>query len=117
MGLIQRLVLGSVRFQWCYVELCRVFWIDFDPYRPDIGRAVHLQPDEVVDLSSGPVGERLVEFIVVKITVYEQHRLVETAPNFLIVIAALQGVAMNKHDKAAFFGRRGPEKPIGDPAG
>jgi hypothetical protein len=49
--------------------------------------------------------------------VYEQHRLVETAPNFLIVIAALQGVAMNKHDKAAFFGRRGPEKPIGDPAG
>ena len=92
---------------------------------------MHLQPDEVVDRSSGPVGEWLVEFIVVKITVYEQHRLVETAsalgecsdcsletaPNFLIVIAALQGVAMNKHDKAAFFGRRGPEKPIGDPSG
>ena len=62
---------------------------------------------------------------------YEQYRLVETAstlvecsdrsletaPNFLIVIAAFQGVAMNEHHKAAFFGRRGPEKSIGDPAG
>ncbi|MDA0340941.1 MAG: hypothetical protein O3B74_05015 [Proteobacteria bacterium] len=66
-----------------------------------------------------------------KITMYEQHRLVETAgalgergdrslepaPDFSIVIAAFQGVAMDEHDKAAFFGRLGPAKSIGDPAG